>query len=142
METPLLVLEAHYNKKNSSRCALYPDRVVLSTQSSSRLMAIYANRSRQIPLRDIEKVVISSGGMGFFARHPNAIHFIVKGSRRTLDDMLRDPKFHSSDYIDEGVQQFCPHSQQELTEQISLATRIKDYIEQEKNRDHLSPADK
>jgi len=142
METPLMVLEAHYNKKNSSRCALYPDRVVLSTQSTSRLMAIYANRSREIPLRDIEKVVISSGGMGFFARHPNAIHFIVKGSRRTLDDMLRDPKFHSSDYIDEGVQQFCPHSQQELTEQIALATRIKDYIEQEKKHDHLSPADK
>jgi len=133
MEEPLFVLAAQYNKRNSSRCEVYADRVVLSTQTTSRLTPVYANRTRTIPLKDIRRVVISSGGLGFFSKHPNAIHFIVGDSARTLDQMLRDPRFHSADYIDEGVQQFCAKSAQELTEKVALAGQIKQYIEEANN---------
>ena len=130
MEQPLFTLDAHYNRKNHAKCQLYADRVVLTTRSESRLMPVYGNKTRVIPLKDIKRVVISSGGMGFFARHPNAIHFITQPSARTLDDMLRDQRFHSADYIDEGVQQFCPVSQADLTEKLAVAAQIKAYIEQ------------
>ncbi|MBQ9196192.1 MAG: hypothetical protein IJ157_03025 [Clostridia bacterium] len=135
MEQPLIVLKAQYNRKNRSQCELYADRVELSTFSESRLMPVYGNKTRVIPLKDIRRVVISSGGMGFFAKHPNAIHFIVGDASRTLDDMLRDQRFHSADYIDEGVQQFCPDSQADLTEKLAVAARIKDYIERWKEAD-------
>ena len=129
MEQPLITLEAHYNKKNDSRCELYTDRVVLTTASESWLMPVYANKTRVIPLNEIRQVVISSGGMGFFAKHPNAIHFITRDSSRTLDYMLRDQRFHSAEYIDEGVQQFCPTSQADLTEKLGIAAQIKAYID-------------
>ena len=133
---PLMVLRARYNRKNYSSCELFSDHLLLTTVCESRWMAVYENREREILFQDIERVVISSGGLGFFAKHPNAVHFIHKGSKRTLDEMLRDPKFTSADYILEGVQQFCPESQEELTEKIALASKMKDYIEhwQEEHR--------
>lgn len=129
MEEPILVLRAQYNKKNASKCELYADRVVLTTECTGGLMPIYANKTREIPLGEISRVVISTGGTGFFVHHPNAIHFITKNSRRTLDELFRDPRFHASQYIDEGVQQFCPASDTDLKEKIALAAQIKAYIE-------------
>ncbi|MBQ8954811.1 MAG: hypothetical protein IJ048_11930 [Clostridia bacterium] len=129
METPLLVLEAQYNKHNASKCELYADRVVLTTACTGGLLPVYANKTRVIPLDEIRKVVVSTGGTGFFIHHPNAVHFVVKNSTRTLDDMFRDQRFHSADYIDEGVQQFCPKSSADLTEKIGIAMRMKGYIE-------------
>ena len=129
MSEPLIVLEARYNKRNTSRCELYPDRVVLSTQCSGGLIPVYANKTRVIPIAEITRVVISNGGTGFFVHHPNAVHFVTKDSRRTLDEMFRDQRFTSADYIDEGVQQFCPQSAADLTEKIGLAAKIKAYIE-------------
>ncbi len=130
MEEPMIVLQAQYNRKNRSKCELYADRVVLTTECDGGLMPVYANKTREIPLEEISRVVISTGGTGFFVHHPNAIHFITKNSRRTLDELFRDPRFHASQYIDEGVQQFCPASQADLTEKLSLAARIKAYIEE------------
>ena len=129
MEKPLLVLEAQYNKHNLSKCELYADRVVLTTACTGGFLPVYANRTRVIPLDEIRKVVISTGGTGFFIHHPNAVHFVVEGSKRTLDDMFRDQRFHSADYIDEGVQQFCPTSPTDLTEKIGIALKMKGYIE-------------
>ena len=129
MNEPLIVLEARYNKRNSSRCELYPDRVVLSTQCTGGLVPVYGNRTRTIPLTEITKVVISNGGTGFFVHHPNAIHFMTRDSQRTLDELFRDARVTSADYIDEGVQQFCPQSAADLTEKIGLASQIKAYIE-------------
>ena len=129
MEKPLLVLEAQYNRRNSSRCELYSDRVVLTTTCTGGLLPVYGNRTRVIPISEIRKVVISTGGTGVFVHHPNAVHFVTRGSKRTLDDMFRDQRFHSADYIDEGVQQFCPKSSADLTEKIGLALQMKGYIE-------------
>lgn len=134
MNEPLIVLDARYNKRNTSRCELYQDRVVLSTSCTGGLMPIYGNKTRTIPIDDITQVVISNGGMGFFVHHPNAIHFMTRESRRTLDELFRDRRFGSADYIDEGVQQFCPQSAADLTEKIGLASQIKDYIEKAKTQ--------
>lgn len=134
MNEPLIVLDARYNKRNTSRCELYQDRVVLSTRCTGGLMPIYGNKTRTIPIDDITQVVISNGGMGFFVHHPNAIHFMTRESRRTLDELFRDRRFGSADYIDEGVQQFCPQSAADLTEKIGLASQIKDYIEKAKTQ--------
>ncbi len=129
METPLITLHAQYNKHNSSTCELYPDRVVLITRCTGGLLPVYANKTREIPLEEISRVIISNGGTGYFASHPNAIHFVVRGATRTLDDMFRDRRFTSASYIDEGVQQFCAKNQSDLAEKIGVAARIKDYIE-------------
>lgn len=129
MSEPLIVLEARYNKRNTSRCELYPDRVVLSTSCTGGFVPVYGNKTRTIPIADITRVVISNGGTGFFVHHPNAIHFMTRESRRTLDELFRDQRFSSADYIDEGVQQFCPQSAADLTEKIGLASQIKAYIE-------------
>ncbi|MBQ8081043.1 MAG: hypothetical protein IJ240_04000 [Clostridia bacterium] len=132
-EKPLIVLEAHYNKRNHSRCELYPDRLELFTESTGGLLPIYENKARTIPLRDIRRTVISNGGMGFMgflSHHPNAIHFITRPDQRPLDDLFRDAAFKSASYIDEGVQQFCAKTNAELTEKLAVATRIRDYIEQ------------
>ena len=129
MDTPLLVLEARYNRHNLSRCELYEDHILLTTACTGGILPVYANRTRVIPLSEIQKVVISQGGTGFFIHHPNAVHFVVRGSKRTLDDMFRDQHFHSADYIDEGVQQFCPTSADDLTEKTGIAMKMKEYIE-------------
>ena len=129
METPLITLEASYNKHNTSSCQLYPDRIVLTTQCTGGFLPVYENKTRTIPLDQVLRVVISNGGMRFFAHHPNAIHFITQESARSLDTLFRDRRFSSADYIDEGVQQFCPKTEAELTEKIGIATRIKEYIE-------------
>lgn len=131
MSEPLIVLEARYNKRNTSKCELYPDRVVLSTQCAGGLVPVYGNKTRTIRIADITQVVISNGGTGFFVHHPNAIHFMTKESQRTLDELFRDQRFPSANYIDEGVQQFCPQSAADLTEKIGLASQIKAYIENE-----------
>ena len=129
MSEPLLVIKARYNKHNESMCALYEDRVELSTACTGGLIGVYDNRTRVIPIGDIVKVEISQGGMGFFIHQPNAVHFIVKGAARTLAQMFRDRSFTSRQYIDEGVQQFCPTSAQDLTEKAMTAYRMKSYIE-------------
>ncbi len=129
MEAPLIVLKAEFNKYNRSRCELYPDRVVLTTECTGGFLPVYANKAREIPLSEISRVVISNGGLSYFARHPNAIRFIQRGHTRTLDELFRDRRFSSASYIDEGVQQFCAKTQAELTEKISAAARIRDYIE-------------
>ena len=129
MEKPLIVLSAQYNKHNSSTCELYSDRVVLSTRCTGGFLPVYANKTREIPLEEISRVIISNGGTGFFVHHPNAVHFVVRGHKRTLDDMFRDRRFTSASYIDEGVQQFCPTSPQDLAEKIGIASRIKEYVD-------------
>ncbi|GEM_PF-2590360 len=139
MESPILVLEARYNRYNLAKCELYPDRVVLSTECTGGFFPVYENKTREIPFSEISRVIISNGGLGFFAHHPNAVHFVLKRHSRTLDEMFRDRRFSSASYIDEGVQQFCAKTQAELTEKIALAARIRDYIES--HRDQETPED-
>ena len=129
MGEPLFTISARYNKKNSSKCELYEDFVVLTTFCEGGWMPIYDNKTRKIPLSDIQRVVISTNSGGIFTHHPNAVHFVTRDCVRTLDDMFRDPKFTSADYIDQGVQQFCAQSKQDLAEKIGVAAQMKAYIE-------------
>ena len=130
METPLLVIQAEYNRYNSSRCELFPDRVVLSTRCTGGRWPVYRNTTREIPISDIERVEISVGGTGFFAHHPNAVHFITGRSNFDLDTIYRNRGFSSTFYIDEGVQQFCAASAADLVEKVGVASRMKAYIDE------------
>ncbi|MBQ9326358.1 MAG: hypothetical protein IJ246_11365 [Clostridia bacterium] len=134
MEEAVLTLHAQYNKRNMSECRVYSDRVEMETKCTGGLLPVYKNATRVIYFSEIVRVVISSSTTGFFAHHPNAIHFITGEGQRTLDTLFRDPKFLSRDYIDEGVQQFCAANAQDLTEKIALASRIKAYIEEKTGR--------
>lgn len=128
-EQVICAFESRVNPRNIASCTLYADRVVLTTRCTGGWNRVYNDRERVIPLESIRRVVISQGGMRFFIHHPNCIHFVTEGSRRTVDEMFRDPAFHACDYIDEGVCQFSPGSQAELDARIETAVRMKTYIE-------------
>ncbi len=130
MEAPIYTLESSVNKRNRARCELYRDRVVIRTECDGGLMPIYENRSREIPLPEIRRVVISKGGVKLITHHPNCIHFVTKADSRTVDEMYRDRTFHANDYLDEGVFQLAPKSESELDEKLEIARKIKEYIEQ------------
>ena len=129
MSEPLYVLESSLNRRNHARCEVYEDRVVLTTAAGG-VFPVYENATRVIPIREIEQVVISKGGVRLIAHHPNCIHFVVRGSGRTVDQMYRDRSFHASDYIREGVHQFAPKTEAELEEKLETARAIKLYIEE------------
>ncbi len=129
MEQPLYTLTSSVNRHNHARCEVYADRVVLSTACDGGLFPVYENAERVIPIADLEKVVVSRGGVRLFAHHPNCIHFVVRGARRTVDQMYRDRAFHASDYLGEGVFQLAPKSEAELEEKLGVARDIRRYIE-------------
>ncbi len=130
MSEPLYMLTGSVNKHNHNRCEVYEDRVVLSTVCDGGMFPVYENAAREIPFSDIERVVVSKGGVKLITHHPNCIHFVVRGSRRTVDQMYRDRSFHACDYIREGVHQLTPKSEAELDEKIEIARNIKRYIEE------------
>ncbi|MDY5730945.1 MAG: hypothetical protein SPL05_05350 [Eubacteriales bacterium] len=129
MKQKLFEIVAHYNAKNHAVCTLYEDHIVLATQSSARFFPVYDTVQRVIPLSDIERVEISVAGIKLFASKPNAIHFVCKGATRTLGQMYRDRAFPARNYIQEGVQQFCPNSEQDLQDKVYIAKKIKEHIE-------------
>ncbi len=127
-QEPLFVLTSAINRKNRARCEVYEDRVVLETVGEG-FFPVYDVKSRVIPIGEIRRVAISVGGVKLLVHHPNCIHFVTDASARTVDDMFRDSAFRSHQYIDEGVHQFSPKSEEELKEKLAVAERIKDYIE-------------
>lgn len=129
MDEPLYVLTGSVNKHNHARCEVYEDRVVLTNICDGGLFPVYENVTRVIPFREIERVVVSRGGVKLIAHHPNCIHFVVRGAHRSIDQMYRDRSFHASDYIHEGVHQLLPQSEAELDEKIQTARDIQRYIE-------------
>ena len=124
------VLTSSVNKRNHARCEVYEDRVVLTTECTGGLLPVYENASRTILFSEIDRVILSKGGIHrLITHHPNCIHFVVHGSKRNVDDMYRDPAFHASDYIGEGVFQLSPKSEPELDEKMDTAKAIKKLIE-------------
>ena len=128
-ERIICAFESRLNARNTASCTLYADRVVLRTNGGG-WNRVYNNKERVIPLHEIKRVVISRGGIRFFIHHPNCIHFVTAASRRTVDEMFRDPSFHACDYISDGVCQFSPKTQAELDEKIEIAVRMKAWIEE------------
>ncbi len=127
---PIYVMTSSVNKRNHARLEVYEDRVVISTECEGGLMPVYDNATCTILFSELEKVLISRGGVKFFAHHPNCLHFVVKGHTRTVDDMYRDRAFHASDYLAEGVFQFAPKTETELDEKVQTARDIVRYIEE------------
>lgn len=125
---PLFVLASALNRKNRARCEVYEDRVVLETVGEG-FFPVYDVRTRVIPLSEIRRVHISVGGVKLLVHHPNCIHFVTDESRRSVDDMFRDGAFRSHQYIDEGVHQLSPKSEEELKEKLAVAQQIKAFIE-------------
>lgn len=132
MEEKIYTIEAQYNKHNFSVCELYKDRIVLKTVCTGGLIPVYENKEREILIRDIKEIVVSNGGMHFFQNKPNAIHFITDENQRSLNTLFRDSSFPARKYIDEGVQQLCPKNEQDLSEKLALARKIKAYVEENK----------
>jgi hypothetical protein len=131
MDQVLFSIEAEYNKKNRVSCRVYQDRVVLETRSANKFFRVYFNKNRVISIRDIVRVEISSASGKIFAPRPNAIHFVVKDSSLTLDQMYRDTRFKAYQYIDEGVQQLLPQGAEDLMNKLIVAGKIKDFIDGE-----------
>ncbi|HHT15359.1 MAG TPA: hypothetical protein GXZ86_05720 [Clostridiales bacterium] len=131
MDQILFSIQAEYNKKNQASCYVCHDRVVLETRSTNKFLRVYLNKNRVIPIRDIVRVEISSASRKVFAPRPNAIHFVVKDSYRTLDQMYRDTRFKAHQYIDEGVQQLLPQGSDDLMNKLLVAGKIKDFIDSE-----------
>ena len=129
MDEPIYVMKSEINKYNHASCEVYEDRIVLTNSCDGGLFPVYENTSRTIPLSDIEKVVISKGGIHLIMHHPNCIHFVVHGSTRTVDSMFRDRAFHASDYISEGVFQLSPKSETDLDARLDQAKEIKRFID-------------
>ena len=129
MEEEICRIEAQINKKNRAACILYPDRVVIRNHCDGGLMPVFDNRERVIPLDRILSVVISKGGVRLLVHHPNCIQFRTDKNVRTVDELFRDRSFHTSEYIDEGVCQFAPRTEEELEQKLETARRIKEYIE-------------
>lgn len=127
-QEPLFVLTSALNRKNRARCEVYEDRVVLSTEGEG-FFPVYDVRTRVIPIGEIRRVAISVGGVRLLVHHPNCIHFVTEASARTADDLFRDTAFRSHQYIDEGVHQFSPKTEEELKEKLAVAEQIKAYIE-------------
>ena len=127
---PVFTLTSSINKKNHARCEVYEDRVILSTHCDGGWMPVYENRERTILFTELQKVIVSRGGVKIIAHHPNAIHFVVKGSTRNIDSLYRDRSIHASDYLQEGIFQLAPKTQEELEEKIQAAKEIQKYIQE------------